>query len=223
MNSEIIRVSVIVPARNAEATIGETLESLQAQVFEDWEAVVVDDGSTDSTATLVDEMTRADSRIRLIRLASGGVSMARNAAIREARFDYLLFLDSDDWDLPEHLARLTAEMASHPGLDAVYTGWEYITAGGECMVIEKFNEQGDLFSKLATSCRFVIHSCLVRRAIVERAKGFDPAYTVCEDWDLWQRIARLGVGSRTPPGARLAFGSARSRRRRTARDCSGPH
>lgn len=98
MNSEIIRVSVIVPARNAEATIGETLESLQAQVFEDWEAVVVDDGSTDSTATLVDEMTRADSRIRLIRLASGGVSMARNAAIREARFDYLLFLDSDDWD-----------------------------------------------------------------------------------------------------------------------------
>lgn len=200
MNSEIIRVSVIVPARNAEATIGETLESLQAQVFEDWEAVVVDDGSTDSTATLVDEMTRADSRIRLIRLASGGVSMARNAAIREARFDYLLFLDSDDWILPEHLARLTAEMASHPGLDAVYTGWEYITAGGECMVIEKFNEQGDLFSKLATSCRFVIHSCLVRRAIVERAKGFDPAYTVCEDWDLWQRIARLGARFAYAPG-----------------------
>jgi glycosyltransferase involved in cell wall biosynthesis len=78
-------VSVIVPAFNAEATLGATLDALQAQTFGGWEAVVVDDGSTDATAALAGERARADSRIRLVRQENGGVSAARNAGIAAAR------------------------------------------------------------------------------------------------------------------------------------------
>ncbi len=89
-------VTFIVPAYNAIDAIGRALASLTAQTRGNWEAVVVDDGSTDGTGAEADRIAALDRRVRVVHQANSGVSSARNAAIREARGDYLAFLDADD-------------------------------------------------------------------------------------------------------------------------------
>ena len=103
-------VSVIIPAYNAEAFVGRTLASLRAQTFTDFEAIVVDDGSKDATAGLVQTVVDADPRFRLIRQANAGVAPARNRALAEARGKYVANLDSDDLWRPQFLERTIAAL-----------------------------------------------------------------------------------------------------------------
>jgi glycosyltransferase involved in cell wall biosynthesis len=103
--------SVIVPVYNHERYIGAALDSLLAQTCPDWEAVVVNDGSTDGTAAAIEDYARRDPRIRVFHKPNGGVSTALNRGITEAKGDWILWLSSDDWFGPDKLAqhRLYAE------------------------------------------------------------------------------------------------------------------
>lgn len=112
-------VSVIIPAYNAAEYVARTLESLRAQTFADFEAIVVDDGSQDHTADIVREFAARDSRIRLIQQPNAGVATARNRALAEARGRYLANLDSDDMWRPTFLERTVAALES-AGEDAVF-------------------------------------------------------------------------------------------------------
>ena len=188
-----MNVSVIIPARNAAETVAETLESLRAQTFLDWEAIVVDDGSSDATAAIVTRFAIQDSRIRMVYHPHQGVSSARNIGIHQARFDWLLFLDADDWLSPLHLERLTCELAANANLDAVHCGWTHVTPDGTLYENEFCRQSGDLFDAFACICVIAIHTCVVRRSLVEAVGGFDTSLKTCEDWDLWQRIARTGA------------------------------
>ena len=91
-----MKVSVVMPACDAAATIAQALESLAAQTHREWEAVVVDDGSRDDTAKVVEGFTRRDARIRMVRQANAGEAGARNTGIAAAQYEWLLFLDADD-------------------------------------------------------------------------------------------------------------------------------
>lgn len=101
-------VSVVVPAYNAERTIGACLLSVLGQTFTALEVIVVDDGSEDSTVAAVEHISHGDARVRLLRVANGGVSAARNRAIGEARGEFLFFLDADDTLRTDALALLVA-------------------------------------------------------------------------------------------------------------------
>lgn len=94
-------ISVIIPAFNAEAFLERCLRSLQNQTFPDWEAVCVDDGSTDGTGALLDRFAAEDGRIRVVHKANEGVSVARNEALKLAEGRYVLFVDSDDFLHPQ--------------------------------------------------------------------------------------------------------------------------
>ncbi len=94
-------VSVVIPAYNAEKYIARCLQSLQNQTYGDWEAVCIDDGSTDGTPSLLDSLAGTEARIRVIHTPNGGVSRARNRALEEVRGEYILFLDSDDFLHPQ--------------------------------------------------------------------------------------------------------------------------
>lgn len=109
-----IPVSVIIPALNAAETIDETLQSLRAQSMCDWEAIVVDDGSTDSTSELACTVAQADARLKFVQRHHGGVAAARNHGIRVTAAPWLLFLDADDLITPDHLAKLTGAAAENP-------------------------------------------------------------------------------------------------------------
>src|SRR5262249_19908208 len=107
-------VSVIVPTYNRAETIRAAIASVKRQTFVDWELIVVDDGSTDGTASLIEA---SDPRLVLIRQANQGVNAARNAAMLRARGRYIAFLDSDDEWLPHHLELSVAFFRAHPGED----------------------------------------------------------------------------------------------------------
>ncbi len=113
-------ISVIIPAYNAQAYLRECLESVLAQSFSDWEAIIVDDGSTDSTREIAAGFTVRDSRFRLVSTPNGGLSSARNAGIAEARGQWLTYLDSDDTLYPDALVKLMA--ATTENVDIVVAG-----------------------------------------------------------------------------------------------------
>jgi len=188
-----MNVSVIIPAHNAAGTLAETLESLLKQTFRNWEAIVVDNGSNDETVTVAATFAEKDHRIRVVSEPQRGVSIARNTGIRMARFDWMLFLDADDWLLPQHLERMTSVLAADPNLGGVYCGWLYIAPDGSQLCDGFCEQEGDLFNLFAITCIFSIHACVIRRSIVVSLGGFDTSLVTCEDWDLWQRIARTGV------------------------------
>lgn len=111
-------ISVIIPAYNAAAFLERCLGSLRDQTFRDWEAVCVDDGSTDGTPALLDALAAGDRRIRVIHKVNEGVSAARNTGVSQAEGRYVLFLDSDDFLHPRAM-EITFALAERDGSDIV--------------------------------------------------------------------------------------------------------
>jgi hypothetical protein len=186
-----MEVSIIIPTFNSADTIDKALQSVVEQTFHNWEAIVVNDGSTDDTITIVQQFARQDSRIRLLNQSRQGACAARNAGIASAQYDWLLFLDADDWIFNRHLERLSA--AADATIDAVYGQWEWVTAAGERVDGERLELSGDLFPIFSHHCPFPPFACLVRKRCVEAAGGWDPSFQACQDWDFWQRVSRVGT------------------------------
>ena len=123
MTVEDTLVSVIIPVRNGERFVSRTLISALAQTYEPLEVVVVDDGSTDRTATLVESVAARDSRVRVFRTQKNGVAAARNLAISQARGKLIAPLDADDLWHSEKIARQVESMqSSSPQVGLVYCG-----------------------------------------------------------------------------------------------------
>ncbi len=188
-----MNISVIIPAYNGAATISETLHSLLAQTYSNWEAIIVDDGSVDNIAEVVAEFSKNDNRILFVSQSNLGVSAARNTGIRLAKNEWLLFLDADDWIAEHHFERMVQKKTESPDLDAMVCGWSNVTPDG-IYLAEKFSpDESDLFPTLVHYCGFAIHACIIRKELVLSVGSFDTALDICEDWDLWQRVARTGA------------------------------
>ncbi|WFU39382.1 trifunctional glycosyltransferase/class I SAM-dependent methyltransferase/polysaccharide deacetylase [Bradyrhizobium sp. CB82] len=187
------RTSVVIAARDAEETIAETLGSLLAQSVSDWEALIVDDGSNDGTAAIVAEHAARDSRFRLLNCDGAGASSARNKGISNARGERILFLDSDDWIDRSFLARMNAALDLNSSAVAAYcNGCRVMPDGGETPVRVDPTIQDNAFERFARTCATFIHTVLVLKSAVAKVGGFETSLRTCEDWDLWQRIARCG-------------------------------
>ena len=186
-------VSVVTPALNAGATVGRAVASVRAQTRSDWEMIVVDDGSTDDTRERVAAAADGDPRVRTVARDSGGASAARNAGVAEARGRYLLFLDADDEIRPDHLAALVALHEKHPDAAFVVSDALKRFADGTAKRFHVGYLAEAPFEVLADYCAPVIHGVLVRRSLVEDVGGYDETLVTCEDWDLWQRVARTGL------------------------------
>jgi peptidoglycan/xylan/chitin deacetylase (PgdA/CDA1 family) len=187
------RTSVVVPARNAEATLVQTLDSLLAQRDTDWEALIIDDASTDGTAALIAEYVRRDARCHALRGPGDGASAARNIGLSRARGQRLLFLDSDDWIDAQFLEVMHAALDRTPGAVAAYCAYRRVMPdGGLGPVCSNPEIALAPHAAFARSCATAIHAIVIERDVVSRVGGFDTTLQTCEDWDLWQRAARLG-------------------------------
>jgi glycosyltransferase involved in cell wall biosynthesis len=189
-------VSVIIPAYNAAAFLGETLTSVFSQTYSNYEVIVVNDGSPD-TAEL--EKVLAPFRDRLIYLEqeNKGPSGARNNAIRKARGEFVAFLDSDDTWLPDYLAEQIRFIDGEQAFDMVYSdAWLF---GDGPLSGRRFMESAPstgpvTFESLLLYQTSVITSCtVVRRQSVIDAGLFDERFIRCEDFDLWIRLAHRGA------------------------------
>ena len=205
-------VTVVVAAFDAAGTLDATLASLRAQTCQDWEAIVVDDGSADETGELAARHAAADPRITVLRRPHAGVSAARNAGIAAAATRWLLFLDADDQLAPEALTAFLQTAAEHPEADLVHAGWTSIPEHGD-LVNHRFVRYGgedSAFAAASTRCPFAIHAAIVSTSLVREVGAFDPTLEVCEDWDLWLRIARTAARFRSLD-AQLALYRIRAR------------
>lgn len=188
-------ISVVMPARNSGETIAATLDSLLAQTWQNWQAIIIDDGSTDATREIAERYAAKDARFRIIDgPVRGTAAAARNAGLAHADGEWLLFLDADDLLDPPMMERMMAGLAASPGSDAVHCGWRYVGWEGTAIGEDRCDDPGpDLFPIFARYCAFAIHTCIIRRGLVIDAGGFDESLRTSEDFDLWQRVARLGA------------------------------
>lgn len=187
-------VGFVVPIYNAGMALDRTMESLVAQTRGDWTAILVDDGSTDDSRARADDWAVRDPRVRVIGRENGGASAARNTALAALDTPYVVFVDADDWIAPNHLETLVP-IAEAAGADALsFCSYVRVSADGVplppdfCAALER-----DAFAVLAERCEPAIHCVVVRRETVLTLGGFDEDLRTCEDWDLWQRIARAGI------------------------------
>jgi glycosyltransferase involved in cell wall biosynthesis/peptidoglycan/xylan/chitin deacetylase (PgdA/CDA1 family) len=187
------RTSVVIPARNAGKTLVETLNSLLAQSDPDWEALIIDDGSTDETADIIRLYTHRDGRFVGLQGEGAGASAARNLGLSRAGGRRVLFLDSDDWIDDYFLELMNGALDAEPDAVAAYCGDRRVMPDGRQTPIRSDPRIAEApFEAFARSCAAAIHAILIEREILARIGGFDTSLRTCEDWDLWQRAARIG-------------------------------
>lgn len=187
------RTSVIVPARDAGRTLAETLDSLLAQSDTDWQALLIDDGSTDDTAALIQRYAQRDARFVALQGSGAGASAARNVGLSHAAGRRLLFLDSDDWIDARFLEVMNSAIDAAPGAVAAYCNYRRVMPDGSQTPARSSPHIAQApCEAFARSCATAIHTVVIERALISRIGGFDPSLRTCEDWDLWQRAARMG-------------------------------
>lgn len=188
------RVSVIVPVYKVEKYLPECIESVLAQTFTDFELILVDDGSPDNSGKICDDYAARDSRIRVFHKENGGVSSARNLGIKNARADYIAFLDSDDWWKPEFLEKMVTLARKYPQAGCCCCCWmTFSTQAGESIPsLFPDKERGDMclidmLSYSAGKGHFPIWTgaVLLKKNILTGIGGFDENLMASEDYKVW--------------------------------------
>jgi glycosyltransferase involved in cell wall biosynthesis len=190
MASINVRVSIIIPCYNYARFLPDAVASVIAQTFEDWELIVVDDGSTDETSTIARRLIERhpDRRIRVFQQPNAGPAAARNTGADHSIGAYLLFLDADDMLAPTLLEHAAAILSEQPAVGFVYSGMRLFGQDRHEWPSAAFDLQ-----RLALD-NYVLPHALVRRSAWEQVGGFDTARSLWgfEDWDFWLRVAVSG-------------------------------
>jgi glycosyltransferase involved in cell wall biosynthesis len=177
------------PAYNQARYIFEAIQSVRHQHFADWELVVIDDGSTDATASVVKSFT--DPRIRYLHQANRGASAARNTGIESARGEYVAFLDADDLYLGNKLGLQISYLDAHPEVGLIYAGRIEIDETGREVGFFMPPDQATL-TTLVLSFPFAPTDSIIRRSWLQEVGVFSSAFVVNEDRDLYIRLALAG-------------------------------
>lgn len=203
-------ISIIIPAYNAEKWIGQAMESVLRQSWQDFEVVVVDDGSSDRTGDVVAAFT--DPRIRLFRQENRGQSASLNRGVAESRGHFLKFLDADDWLNPGHLA---AQMESLQGTSAVVSAcrWGYFTREPESAAVRTETADRDYGDALEWLVDSLVRDegmmggwkWLIPREVWDRCGGWDERLGLNNDFDFSIRLLLASRGVRFAPGAVYAY------------------
>lgn len=202
--------SAIIAAYNEAEYVGAAITSILRQSEDDWEAIVVDDGSTDETAEVVRRFERSDSRIRLISQANTGLAGALNTGIAHSRAPYVGLLDADDLWMPRFIAAMSKALDDAPGAGFAYTDayWFDLTTGRfrRGLSMSPWNPPATPPSdpvemlRLVVRANFIFGLTTMRRSVLDRIGHFDTSLGSSEDYDMWMRMLANGYGAVRPPG-----------------------
>ncbi|MDA8271865.1 MAG: glycosyltransferase family A protein [Actinomycetota bacterium] len=185
-------LSVVVPTFNSQATIKAALESVYSQTIKPDEVLVIDDESSDNTCAIV---TSNFPEVRLMKKQNGGPSSARNLGIRNARFEWIAFLDADDiWARDKNEIQLD-EVARNPKAVLVACNWSdsaMALLDAETMRTRQLPSKKIWTSDILVLNRFQTSTVIARRAQLDQVHGFRSELDGAEDWDMWLRLSRLG-------------------------------
>jgi glycosyltransferase involved in cell wall biosynthesis len=184
-------VSVVIPAYDAAGTLVTTVESVFDQTIQDFEIIIVDDGSKDATVEVADGIK--DPRITVISQKNGGASAARNTGIKQAKGEFVAFLDADDLWLPSKLERQLQVLNEKDDVDAVQTGAYYVNDSLEVLIVWPCVPSKDvvLETLLFQNMPGIMSTLMVRRTVFEKIGYLKTNLVILEDWELAIRLARF--------------------------------
>ncbi len=182
-------ISVIIPMYNTSQYIQQTVESVLAQTYDNFEVIIVDDGSTDNGAQIVKTLIQRDYRIKYVYQSNQGVSAARNNAIEHSQGDFVAFLDSDDLWLPSKLEKQINRLTT-TGMDACYCGYQYFCEGSKGEVFPKHYQEGKILLEVIKEKVSVWTSTVVvkRSVIINNSITFRSGLNWAEDMDFFYRL-----------------------------------
>jgi glycosyltransferase involved in cell wall biosynthesis len=190
-------VSIIIPAFNAELFISEAIESVLKQNYKNIEIIIVNDGSTDHTRTIIERYAANDARIKLFSQNNSGQGAARNAGIINSKGDYVAFLDADDVWLVTKIEKQINYFRKHEDVGMVHT---YRKIAGEKGIIDYQNWQkskiknlnGNIYKKILAGNWICASSVMIKKEVLQKLGYFDESRKISgnEDWDMWIRTAK---------------------------------
>ena len=188
-------VSVIIPVYNGERHLAETIESVIAQKNVNWELIAVNDGSPDSSLSILEEYRkRMPDRIKVITVKNGGVSRARNTAVAAARGTYIAFLDQDDLWAPEKLQLQVEMFTLDKKLGLSFTNATVIDEKGsilrENVLTYGEENRGNVFEHLLFENFIGISSVMLKRDVFVKSGRFDPRFSLAEDYDFLLKVTQ---------------------------------
>jgi glycosyltransferase involved in cell wall biosynthesis len=195
------RVSILIPAYNAQRYLVDAVESMLAQTYKDFECIVVDDGSSDRTPQLLGELSNRDARVRALRVPHGGIVEALNAGLYAARGEMIARMDSDDISLPQRLEEQIHFLDANP---------EIVALGSKVVLVDPYAsplweidvklEHGQIEEELLRGNGWAIFhpTVVIRRNAIDKAGVYRPEYQWSEDIDLFLRLAQIGKLANLP-------------------------
>ncbi|MEM9669062.1 MAG: glycosyltransferase family A protein [Pseudomonadota bacterium] len=183
-------ISIIMPAYDAAATIADSVKSVQAQTLKNWELIIVDDGSADSTATIAFALADDDHRIRVICQDNQGPSAARNHGVADAKAQTIAFLDADDFWAPRRLTGMLSILASHPDIGVLFSRTRFVDA--ETLkpgTLTRYIADLTAADLMAENAVCSTSNIVCRKTVFEQIGGFAKGLDYAEDQDWLLRVA----------------------------------
>ena len=181
-----MRISVVIPSYNRAHTLQQALQSVFEQSSAVDEVILVDDGSTDASATMV---AHQFPQVSVIRQPNGGVSAARNRGIEAAQHEWIALLDSDDCWLPHKIQTVRDAAANHPGFILYHSDEIWVRRGVRVNPMQKHRKSGGwIFTQCLPLCAISPSAAVIQKSSLQDLGLFDESLPACEDYDLWLRL-----------------------------------
>jgi Glycosyl transferase family 2 len=194
--SQVPAITVLMPAHNAAAFIGEAIASVLCQTFVDFELLIINDGSTDETAKVIQQFT--DARIRVIDQPKGGIAAALNKGLELAKAPLVARFDADDICLPNRLQVQYDFVQAHPNYVVVGCDVAYVDAHGGFVFVHEMPAHTDADIRKLTICPFIHSGVLFVKEAIVRAGGYNERAHTFEDHFLWNQVLQQGSGCNLP-------------------------
>ncbi len=196
---ETINISVIMPVFNAESYLCEAIESILRQTYKDFEFIIVNDGSTDNSKSIIEEYSKKDSRIVCINNDNKGISLSLNDGILQAKGKYIARMDADDISHADRLKKQFTYMEAHPHV-GVCGAWAKLFGDVKKKKVKKHPvDHNKLVAKLLFSVCFIHPTVMMRKELLLSTNNlYDPTFTSAQDYDLWERLYKHTTFSNIP-------------------------
>ena len=190
--------SIIIPCYNQAHFLPDCLESLLQQSFPNWEAIVVNDGSTDTTSEVAKSYQNKDARIKLVEKENGGLSSARNFGIQSAQGNRFIFLDADDYLYPNCLIEISKLVVQDSDQVLIQYGYSYVSEDKMTILHSVLpSQQKSIIPQIFSSVLGPCHSICISKKLCDSIGFFDESLRSVEDWDFWLRAAKAGATQKT--------------------------
>lgn len=187
-----IKFSLIIPCYNQSNFIRDCYLSIVAQKYNNLEIIFINDGSLDDTLSIIEKIAFYDSKVKIINKSNGGLASARNAGIKVATGDYVIYLDCDDMLLPNCLRSIKTKIENKASVDLIHFGYRHIIENGiNVMKVVLPKKNCKLLPSILYNNLGPVHSFCVNKTLLKKIGFFDEKLKSCEDWDYWIRASFL--------------------------------